>query len=115
MTESVLSHEIYALLDDEYARDILKSTNTTEKSAKELSDECDASLPTIYRRTERLINCGLLEERTRIGEGGHHYSVFKARIKRLTIELENDELILEIEAEPPETMADRFTKMWGDI
>jgi len=115
VTESVLSHEIYALLDDEYAREILKSTNTTEKSAKELSEECDASLPTIYRRTERLIDCGLLEERTQLGDEGHHYSVYKARIKRLTIELDNDELTLEIEEAPPETMADRFTDMWGDI
>jgi predicted transcriptional regulator len=115
VSEDTQSSEIYALLDDEYARAILTSTNATAKSAKELSDECDASLPTIYRRTDRLINCGLLEEQTQVEEGGHHYSVYKARIKRLTIELANDELKIEVEEQPTDKMADRFTEMWGEI
>ncbi|WP_262177312.1 winged helix-turn-helix domain-containing protein [Haloarcula laminariae] len=115
MSEDIQSSEIYSLLDDEYARAILTSTSTTGKSAKELSDECDASLPTIYRRTQRLIECGLLEEQTQIEDGGHHYSVYKARLKRLTIELENDTLTIDIEEQPTEKMADRFTEMWGEI
>jgi predicted transcriptional regulator len=115
VSEDPQSSEIYALLDDEYARAILTSTSTAAKSAKELSDECDASLPTIYRRTERLIECGLLEEQTEIEDGGHHYSVYKARLKRLTIELDNDELKIEVEERPTEKMADRFTEMWGEL
>ncbi|WP_324760501.1 transcriptional regulator [Haloarcula montana] len=115
MSEDTQSSEIYALLDDEYARAILTSTNARAKSAKELSAECDASLPTIYRRTDRLINCGLLEEQTQVEAGGHHYSVYKARLKRLTIELANDELKIEVEEQPTEKMADRFTEMWGEI
>ncbi|MBV0901898.1 helix-turn-helix domain-containing protein [Haloarcula salina] len=115
MSEDTQSSEIYALLDDEYARAILTSTETTAKSAKELSDECNASLPTIYRRTERLIDCGLLEEQTKLEDEGHHHSVYKARLKRLTIELENNELTIDIEERPAEKMADRFTNMWGEL
>lgn len=115
MSEDTLSSEVYALLDDEYARTILTSTNTTARSAKELSETCDASLPTIYRRVERLIDCGLLEEQTEIEDDGHHYSVYKARLKRLTVELEDDELTLKIEEQPTEDMADRFTNIWEDL
>lgn len=115
MSEDPQSSEIYALLDDKYARAILRATDTTAKSAKELSDECDASLPTVYRRTERLIDCGLLEEETKLEDEGHHHSVYKARLKRLTIELENNELTIDIEERPAEKMADRFTNMWGEL
>ncbi|MDS0295363.1 winged helix-turn-helix domain-containing protein [Halogeometricum luteum] len=115
MSGDRLSSEVYSLLDDEYARAILTSTNTTAKSAKELSEECNASLPTIYRRTERLIDCGLLEERTELRGDGHHYSVYKARLKRITIELEDDELKLGIEKQQPKNMADRFTDIWDQI
>ncbi|RDI70363.1 ArsR/SmtB family transcription factor [Halopelagius longus] len=115
MSEDTPSGEVYALLDDEYARRILTSTNTTTKSAKELSEECDASLPTVYRRVERLIDCGLLEERTKLEDNGHHHSVYKARLKRLTVELENDELKLTIEEQTDESMADRFTAIWDEL
>ncbi|RNJ27120.1 winged helix-turn-helix domain-containing protein [Halosegnis longus] len=115
MTEERLSGEVYSLLDDEYARAILTATNETAKSAKELSKECDASLSTIYRRAERLIDCGLLEEQTELRNDGHHYSVYRARIKRITIELEADELKLGIEDQRSKNMADRFTEMWDEI
>jgi predicted transcriptional regulator len=115
VTEERLSGEVYSLLDDEYARAILTATNETAKSAKELSEECGASLPTIYRRAERLIDCGLLEERTELRNDGHHYSVYRARLKRITIELDDDELNVEIEAEQPKNMADRFTEMWDGL
>ena len=115
MTEERLSGEVYSLLDDEYARAILTATDETAKSAKELSEECDASLPTIYRRAERLIDCGLLEERTEIRDDGHHYSVYRARLKRITIELEDNELKLGIEDRQTKNMADRFTEIWDGI
>jgi len=41
-------------------------------SAKSLSEACDASLPTIYRRIERLQECGLIEERRAFKEDGSH-------------------------------------------
>jgi predicted transcriptional regulator len=115
VTEDELSGEVYSLLDDEYARAILTATNDTAKSAKELSEECDASLPTIYRRAERLIDCGLLEERTKVRSDGHHYSVYSARLKRITIELDDDKLTLGIEEQESKNMADRFTDMWDGL
>ncbi|ELZ96990.1 ArsR family transcriptional regulator [Haloferax mucosum ATCC BAA-1512] len=115
MSEDIRATEVYALLDDEYARAILTATNAEPMSAKALSDACDASLPTIYRRADRLVECGLLEEQTEVVKDGHHYSVYEARLERLTIELEADELKLSIETKPAPDVADRFTDMWEGL
>lgn len=115
MSEDPATEELFALLDDEYAREILTQTSIEPMSAKTLSDRCDASLPTIYRRAERLVDCGLLDERTEIGESGHHYSVFEARLDSLTVELADGGLSVTVEAGPPTDPADRFTDLWEGL
>lgn len=115
MSEDCSSSELFALLDDEYARAILTATSIQPMSAKMLSKECDASLPTVYRRVERLITCGLLAERTEIVEDGHHYSMYEARLDRLTVHLENGDLRVEVEAVAAADLADRFTDMWEGV
>lgn len=115
MGEDRPPNEVFALLDDEYARTILTATSIQPMSAKTLSEECDASLPTVYRRTERLAECGLIEERTQLDDDGHHYSVYEARLDRLTVNLEDGELQVTVEEKPTDDIADRFTDMWEDI
>jgi len=115
VSEDCPTNEVFALLDDEYARTILTATSTQPMSAKALSEECDASLPTVYRRAERLAECGLIEEGTRLADDGHHYSVYEARLDRLTVDLEEGELQVTVEEKPTEDIADRFTDMWEDI
>lgn len=115
MSEDCPPTEVFALLDDEYARAILTATSVQPMSAKSLSEECDASLPTVYRRAERLADCGLIEESTQLADDGHHYSVYEARLDRLTIELEAGELQITVEEKSTEDIADRFTDMWKDI
>jgi len=115
VSEDCSPNEVFALLDDEYARAILTATSTQPMSAKTLSEECDASLPTVYRRADRLIECGLLAERTEVVEDGHHYSVYEARLDRLTVELDDGELHVDVEETPADDVADRFTDMWEDI
>ncbi len=115
MSEDCPPSELFALLDDEYARAILTATSEQPMSAKTLSEVCDASLPTIYRRAERLVDCGLLTERTEVVSDGHHYSVYEARLRRLTVELDDGRLRVDVEQQPTDDMADRFTEMWGDL
>lgn len=115
MSEDCPENEVFALLDDEYARTILTATSIQPMSAKTLSEECDASLPTVYRRAERLVACNLLEEGTQLADDGHHYSVYEARLDQLTVKLEEGELRVTIEERPTEDMADRFTNMWENI
>ena len=115
MSEDSSAEELFALLDDEYARAILAQTSIEPMSAKKLSDRCDASLPTVYRRAERLVDCGLLAERTELGESGHHHSVFEARLDSLTVDLDEGDLSVTVEAGEPEDPADRFTDLWEGI
>ena len=115
MSEDCPPSELFALLDDEYARAILTATSKQPMSAKALSEDCDASLPTVYRRADRLVECGLLTERTELVADGHHYSVYETRLKRFTVELDDGDLRLEMETEPPADIADRFTELWEDL
>ncbi|KDE58963.2 hypothetical protein EL22_01115 [Halostagnicola sp. A56] len=109
------SHEIFAQLDDEYAREILVETVSSSRSAHELSEACDASLSTIYRRAERLIDCGLLAEQTVVEDDGNHYSVYEARLDRLTVDLDEEGFSVTFESKPTETLSDRFTDMWEEL
>ncbi|MGM0606306.1 MAG: helix-turn-helix domain-containing protein [Halobacteriota archaeon] len=115
MSEDWTAEDLFALLDDEYARAILTATRTKPMSAKQLSEDCDASLPTIYRRVDRLIDVGLLDEQTKPAADGHHYSVYTAALDRLTVELTADGLRVDVTHRPPSDVADRFTEMWEGI
>lgn len=115
MSEDCPPTEVFALLDDEYARAILTATSTQPMSAKALSEECDASLPTVYRRVERLVTCNLIEEGTQLSDDGHHYSVYHAPLEHLTVEINDGELQVTVEKKPPEAMADHLTEMWEGL
>ncbi|WP_248515691.1 winged helix-turn-helix domain-containing protein [Salinarchaeum laminariae] len=117
MTEECDESEILALLDDEYARAILGETSAQPMSATELSDRCDASRSTIYRRIDRLTDCDLLEEQMQYDPEGHHRSVYASRLEEVRVRFEDADPVLEVEraeasAEDP---ADRFTRMWEGL
>jgi DNA-binding transcriptional ArsR family regulator len=79
-------------------------------SATTLSDHCEVSQPTVYRRLEELRECDLLEERTRPDpEGGHHRTLDATNVRYVTVELEDGRLKLSIDR--LEDMADRFTRL----
>ncbi|NHN59680.1 MULTISPECIES: winged helix-turn-helix domain-containing protein [Halorussus] len=101
---------MFDLLDDEYARAILVATYREPLSAEALAEECDASPSTIYRRVERLQDQRLVEAEQRLDPDGHHYEVFSARLQRVTVELTEDGIELDVDrAEDP---ADRFTRLY---
>lgn len=108
------------LLSDEYARAILTETSVEPMSAKTLSERCDASLPTVYRRIDQLTDCGLLDERTRPRRDGNHTRVYTAALHRFSLELEDGELTASIDRREgqeggSEDVADRFTRMWEGL
>ena len=114
MNEGLDLEELLSILDDEYARSILIETSQRPMSAKHLAEACDASLPTIYRRIDRLSEQGLVTERPKFRDEGRHYSVYEATLNRVTIDLDDGEMSADISTEPTDA-ADRFTKMWEDI
>lgn len=111
MSEDTDLSTVLAVLDDEYARKILTHTSIEPMSASTLSERCDASLPTIYRRLDRLEECQLVSEETKLAPDGNHYSVYSANLEHLELTLEDGSFELEITYRE-EDVADKFTRMW---
>jgi predicted transcriptional regulator len=106
--------DVLSLLDDEYARAILIATSTEPMSANQLAEACDASLPTVYRRINRLTDHDLLAEQTALDDDGHHYSTYEATLESVAIELGDGELTADVSREPTDA-ADRFTELWEEL
>lgn len=111
MSEDTDLSTVLAVLDDEYARKILTHTSIEPMSASTLSERCDASLPTIYRRLDRLQECQLVTEETELAPDGNHYSVYSANLDHLELSLEDGSFELEVTYRE-EDVADKFTRMW---
>jgi predicted transcriptional regulator len=105
--------ELFALLDDEYARSILVATSVEPMAAGALAEHCGASEPTIYRRIDRLESFGLLASDQQLDPDGHHYKTYRARLERVTIELEDGDLTVEVDR--TEDAADRFTRLYEEL
>lgn len=110
VTEELSPREIFATLDDEYARNILVATKTERLSAKELSEECDMSRPTVSRRVTALVEQGLLEEYTHVDPGGRHYHEYEARLERIEVLLQTEGFDVQIDYRPDP--ADRITSIF---
>jgi DNA-binding transcriptional ArsR family regulator len=110
MSEECDVGTVGSLLGDPTVRTILVQTDQRPMSATTLSDHCEASQPTVYRRLEELRECDLLVERTRPDpEGGHHRTLYATNVRCVTVELEDGRLKLSIDRR--EDMADRFTRL----
>ena len=115
VTDEADADEILDLLDDQYAQVILQQTRNNVMSAKEISETCDISISTVYRRTERLIECGLLAERRVAQPDGTHYSLYEAQLDELIVRLTDDGFEITVSEKATGDLADRFTDMWEGL
>lgn len=121
MSEDWALDEVLDLLSDEYARSILAATSIEPMSAKQLSEQCDASLPTVYRRIEWLQEYELIEEQTKVELTGNHHKVYSATLAEFSMELDEGayegtiERTTRAEFLEEEDTADRFTRMWENL
>lgn len=111
MSEDFDPADVIELLDDDYAREILVTASTEPKSARELGEACDASLPTVYRRVEELEAAGLVDVGTVPDGEGNHYSVYSTRMERFAVEIDDGTLDAELILRE-EHVADRFTRLY---
>jgi len=107
------SSEIFRILADEYARKILVAADQGPMTAKALSEECDASLTTVYRRVSTLQDLELIEERNTVDSNGSHRSEFETALEGLHVDLTDGELSLTLETR--DELADNFTSLWDDL
>lgn len=104
---------LFDVLADDYARQILVAADGAPKTAKALSDACDASLSTVYRRLSMLGEYGLVDERTTIGPDGAHRREYETALEGLSVKLVEGELRVALETR--DELADSFTDLWTDL
>jgi predicted transcriptional regulator len=105
--------EVLDTIGDQHARRVLAAISREPKSAKELAEECDLSLPTVYRRIELLEEHDLVSDRTLVADDGNHYKVYESNFESTVISLEDDEYRVRIYRE--ENLPDRFSKLWDEL
>jgi predicted transcriptional regulator len=105
--------EILDTIGNRHARDILAAIGREPRPAKELAEECDLSLPTVYRRLELLQEHDLITAETLVADDGNHYKIYECNFNSTVISLEDDEYDVRIYRE--ENLPDRFTKLWDEL
>ena len=105
--------DILDTIGDEHARRVLAAISTEARSAKELAEECDLSLPTVYRRIEMLDEYDLVTDRTFVADDGNHYKVYESNFESTVISLQDDEYQVRIYRE--DNLPDRFSQLWDEL
>ena len=72
-------------LADEYTQSILQTLAGESLSAPELTERCDASRVTVYRRLNRLEEIGLVTAEIEIDPDGNHRKIFTNVLEKLTL------------------------------
>jgi len=108
--------EVFALLDDEYARSLLSATSHEPMTAPELSDQCDMSKSTVYRRLNKLEDCGLVRAHHVPDADGHHTKQYEAQLDELVVSLEQGNFDVSLQTTTrTEEFADVFTDLWEGL
>ncbi|MFC6864332.1 ArsR/SmtB family transcription factor [Halomicroarcula sp. GCM10025817] len=113
MSEDKSIEEILDTIGDSHARRVLAAISQEPRSAKELADECDLSLPTVYRRIEMLDEYDLVTDQTLVADDGNHYKVYESNFDSTVISLEDEKYRVRIYRE--ENLPDRFSQLWDEL
>jgi len=82
--------DLLAALDDPDCRSVLEVTGDEPLSAKDIVERCDIPSSTAYRKIERLVDLGLLEEGIRIRSSGKHASEYRRCIDGVELSIGDD-------------------------
>ncbi|WP_277553271.1 winged helix-turn-helix domain-containing protein [Halobaculum limi] len=104
---------VAAVLDDPHARAILVHTARAALSADDLAERIDGSRSTVYRRARRLVELDLVAESREIDPDGNHFTTYRARLDRVTIDLDTDGFAIDVDRRPIEDDAvDRLNRLF---
>ena len=82
--------DVLAVLGDECAQQILVAVRDTPLSTKEITDRCDVSSATVYRRINRLLNHGLLRDRVAFSSDSNQQKVYEPTFEQMDVVLNSD-------------------------
>lgn len=104
---------VFEIFGDELTRQILVLASEEPLSAGELSEHLDASLPTVYRRVNALLEHDLIAEHQQIDRDGNHYKTFETTLKRVSFEIEAGGYNVDVEMR--RSLVDQFGELWSDL
>lgn len=104
---------MFDALCSDHAREILIATHSEPRSAEELADHCDISLPTVYRRVNTLVERDLLEENLQADPAGNHYTLYVSTLDSLRFDLETAGFAASVRFR--RDIVDRFGEFWRDL
>ncbi len=109
--------DVVSLLGDETVRSILLEMRDEPMSVSTLTERCEASRSTIYRRLEDLKQKDLVAEHTQPDEEGHHHRVYVAVVDEVTVSLTEEGYRIDIDRsdDTEVSMVDRFTRAIEDM
>ena len=116
MSEGPGDEETEAILDtlgDRRARHVLATVGRGPRSAKDIAEELDLSLPTVYRRIDELEGHDLIADRTVVADDGNHYRVFECTFESTVISLEGGEY--EVRVIRRGDAPDMFARLWDEL
>lgn len=101
-------------LADAYARRIMAACVRQARAVKDLSQDTGLPLPTTYRHVHRLMEQGILVvERSAMTPDGKKYDLFRSRVRRARIEM--DEAGERVAWEPNEAVEERLGSLWDSL
>jgi predicted transcriptional regulator len=116
VVEECTPDEVFALLDDEYARSLLSATSHEPMTAPELSNQCDMSVSTVYRRLNKLEDCGLVGAEHVPDPDGNHTKRYEAQLDELVVSLTDGDFAVNLQtATRTQEFADAFTDLWEGL
>lgn len=107
--------ELFDVLCSGYSREILVAAELEPRSAQDLAEYCDTSLPTVYRRVNALVEYDLLEENLSIDPAGNHYKTYETNFERMQFAIERDREGFAANVELKRDLVDRFGALWRDL
>ncbi|GAA0313154.1 ArsR/SmtB family transcription factor [Halarchaeum salinum] len=113
MVHSERVGDLLDALGDARSRAVLAALNDEPRSAKELADALDVSLPTVYRRLDTLEESDLVTAQMTVADDGNHYKRYACAFSALSIRLDDDEYVVDVHHE--EGLADRFSDLWTEL
>ncbi|ELZ84354.1 winged helix-turn-helix domain-containing protein [Haloferax larsenii] len=90
MDGPVSSDDLLDILGDTEGRALLTALRREPQSAKELASTTDLSLPTVYRRLDKLTTRGLVDSTTEVEADGTHYRRYECSFDEAVITLTTD-------------------------
>lgn len=89
------TEELLDVLGDEHSRAILAAASEAPVGSKELTDRCDASPSTVYRRINHLLELGLLDERVAFDGDSKQTKVYETSFEHFDVSFEGGKCVVE--------------------